>query len=239
MWKNYLKVAVRNIVRDKGFSFINVLGLAAGMAASFLILSYVRHELSYDRYHPQADRISRVVEELRLERASYVTATTPAPFAPAMAAEFSEVRAAARFVRPHPNNDKVVVECANVPYDEDGLFFADATVFDVFSLPLLQGDPRTALRNPLSVVITESTAGRYFGTEAPLGKTLTIHFWTGKADFQVMGVLRDVPENSHLRFNLLASFASWENSLKDAVHNWFNHQYYTYLLLAPGANGVP
>lgn len=184
MWKNYLKVAVRNIVRDKGFSFIIGLGLAAGMAASLLILSYVRHELSYDRYHPHADRIVRVVEELSLERASLVTATTPAPFAPAIAAEFSEVQTAARFVRAHPSNDKVLVECGAVPYYEDGVFFTDATVFEVFSLPLLQGDPRTALRNPLSAVITARAAAKYFGTESPLGKTLTIHHLMGKADLE-------------------------------------------------------
>jgi putative ABC transport system permease protein len=227
--KNYITVAFRNLKRHKGYSFINIAGLAVGMACCLLIFLYVRHELGYDRYHDKADRIWRVTTELVFEN-GFNRATTPAPLGPAMAAEFQEIESVARFMKAYDIADKILVSRGPCTFYEDKWLFADASVFDVFSFPLLRGNPKTALQAPLSVAITESVAGKYFGTDDPMGKVLTVLDRHKKTDYLVTGILKDIPKNSHFRFDFLAAFSSLDQ-YEFNLSNWFNIMYYTYAVL--------
>ena len=236
MLKNYLKIAFRILRRYRAYSFINIVGLAIGMACCLLILAYVRHELSYDRYHKNASQIYRVVEELDLAGKKTHMAITPAPFAPAMDNDLEEVVHAVRFMSSRNIGDKVLVSFRDSHFYEDSWFYADDTVFEVFTFPLVKGDPKTALKEPLSVVVTEEAARKYFGDEDPLGKVLTVSDKYNQYDFLVTGVLKNIPPHSHFRFDFLASFITLETHYRFNLPNWFNHAYYTYLLLESGCN---
>jgi putative ABC transport system permease protein len=236
MFKNYLTVALRNLMRHKVYSFINMAGLAIGMTCCLLIFLYVRYERSYDRYHDKADRIWRVTTELVFEN-GFNRATTPAPLGPAMTADFQEVESVARFMKAHDIADKILVSRGPSTFYEDKWFFADPSVFNVFSFPLLRGDPKTALQAPLSVAITESVAKKYFGTDDPMGKVLTVLDRYKKTDYLVTGILRDIPKNSHFRFDFLASFSSLDQYNLNLT-NWFNIVYYTYAVLKKESRSV-
>jgi len=231
MFKNYLKIALRILKRYKVYSFINISGLAIGLACCLLILLYVRYERSYDRYHENADHIYRVVEELDFFGNKSHMAVTPAPFAPAMKNEFPEAKDAVRFMKGNFSEGKVLVTHGTDSYYEDKLYFADNSVFEIFTFPLFKGDPKNALKEPFTVVISQEKARKYFGDEDPMGKILTLNDQYSQSDFTVKGVLKDIPKNSHFRFDFLASFATMEKRFPEWVQNWFNHMYYTYLLL--------
>ena len=200
MFRNYLTVAVRNLVRHKIYSFINIFGLAIGMACFFLIFSFVRFELSYDRYHEHTDRIYRVLRQCRYEPGDPVRnrANTGAPMAPLLRSEFPGIEHAIRFGR-----FGGVVRWGERRFVESRFFFADKGVFEVFAFPFLQGNPETALKEPFSVVLTEETANKYFGDEDPLGQMLTYK----KHDFKITGIVK-IPPNSHFHFDFLTSFES-------------------------------
>jgi putative ABC transport system permease protein len=236
MLKNYLKIALRILRRYKAYSFINIAGLAIGMACCLLILAYVRHELSYDRYHKNAGQIYRVFEELDLPGNKSQMAVTPAPFAPAMENDFKEVVNAVRFMSSENIGNKVLVSFKDNHFYEDKWFYADDSVFDIFTFPLVKGNPRTALKEPLSVVVTEEAAKKYFGDEDPIRKVLTVTDEYNQNDFLITGVLKNIPPNSHFRFDFLASFITVEKHYRFNLTNWFNHAYYTYLLLEQGSN---
>jgi putative ABC transport system permease protein len=240
MINNYLKVASRNLLRQKGYSFINLFGLAVGMAGCLLILLYVQDELRYDRYPQQADQIYRLALEAQMpDRGQLTSATTPPPWAPALAADFPEVKSYVRFKTPlvswlisHEPKDK--------RFNESGFYFADAGVFDMFSFKMIEGDPKTALQEPRTVVLTQTAAQRYFGEEDPLGKILRAD---NTYDFRVTGVMQDVPRNSHIKFDILASFASLlvlpiynGNAYGNMQQNGLNPDVYTYLLLPKGVS---
>ena len=231
MFKNYLKVALRILKRYKAYSFINIAGLAIGLACCLLILLYVQYERSYDRYHGNADHIYRVVEELDFFGNKSHMAVTPAPFAPAMKNEFPEVKDAVRFMKGNFSEGKVLVTHGTDNYYEDKWYFADHSVFKIFTFPLVKGDPKSALKEPFTVVLSEEKARKYFGNEDPVGKILTLNDIYSQSDFTVKGVLKDIPKNSHFRFDFLASFPTMEKRFPEWVQNWFNHMYYTYLLL--------
>jgi putative ABC transport system permease protein len=231
MLKNYIKVALRNMKRQKGYSLINILGLAIGLTCCLLILLYVQYERSYDRYHENADHIYRVVEELDFSGVKRHMAITPAPFAPAMKNEFPEVKDAVRFMKGNFSEGKVLVAHGRENYYEDKWFFADQSVFEIFTFPLIKGDAKSALKEPFTVVISEEKARKYFGDEDPIGKVLTLSDRYSQSDFTVKGVLKNTPKNSHFRFDFLASFATIENLFPEWVQNWFNHMYYSYMLL--------
>ena len=231
MFKNYLRIALRILKRYKAYSFINIAGLAIGLACCLLILLYVRYERSYDRYHENADHIYRVVEELDMFGNKRHMAITPAPFAPAMKHEFPEVKDAVRFMKGNFSKGKVLVSHGTDSYYEDKWYFADNSVFGIFTFPLIKGDPKSALKEPFTVVISQEKARKYFGDEDPMGKILTLNDRYSQSDFTVKGVLKDIPKNSHFRFDFLASFATMEKRFSEWVQNWFNHMYYTYLLL--------
>ncbi len=199
-----LIASLRHIRRHKGFSALNIVGLAAGMACVLLILLYVRFERSYDRFHEHRDSIYLAVHENVYEGGSDLKEITGAPLAPLLLQNFPEVEEAVRFTAFRGE----FVGRGPVRFLERGWFFADASVFKVFSFPLERGNAATALGEPFSVVLSTETASKYFGNEDPLGEILSYTFGGRSFDFQVTGVLKPVPRNSHLRFDFLASYAS-------------------------------
>ncbi|MBN2205873.1 MAG: ABC transporter permease, partial [Candidatus Aminicenantes bacterium] len=228
MLKNYLTVALRLMNRHPAFSFINIAGLAAGMACSVLIGLFVAHEKSYDRFHEKADRIFRVYFDFQNESDGGQGAWTPPPLAEALAADIPEVEAAARY-SPWPR--EYVISARDKSLVETGVKFADAAFFRIFSFPFLQGDPETALRDPGTVVIAKSVAEKYFGRDDPLGQTLT--FRDLNMDFKVTGIMADPPPNTHFRFEILASLVSTRTA---AGVRWTQNTYFTYVLLRPNAS---
>ncbi|MCI0692163.1 ABC transporter permease [candidate division KSB1 bacterium] len=232
MFKNYLKLAYRHFRKHKAYSFINVFGLALGMACCILMLLYVQDELSYDEFHNNAERIFRVVCDEKNEGQIRRLASTFAPLTPPLLAEFPEIE---RVVRLFPYNATVALG-AEKRFQENRFLFADSTVFEVFSFAFLQGDPRTALREPNALVVTAATAQKYFGDENPLGKILAVE----QRDFKITGVLKDVPHNSHFDFDFLASFNSVNAIMGTWVlqRGWYWPPMYTYVML-PSAAAAP
>ncbi len=230
MIKSYLKSAFRNIKKFKSYSFINIFGLAIGMACCILIVLFVQDELSYDRYHEKADRIYRLVDGFDVEGGlSRYYALSSAPFAPALKREFPEVEDA---VRIFPGRRRMV-EYEDKRFYEDHLFFSDASLFNVFSFPLIKGDPEKALESPQTIVISEEIASKYFGTDEPVNKTLKVN----NQDFFVTGVMEDMPENSHFHADMFASLKTLEQipSVQERYfESWARHEFYTYLLLQDG-----
>lgn len=225
MLKNYLKVAWRSLKRDKLISAINITGLAVGFACAALMLLYVDHEFSFDRYHAKKDRIYRLVTGL--QGASYeAIAKVPGPWGILAANELPEVEQVTRFVL---YGSSLVSRGANRFYEDEGVY-ADSSLFRVFSFPLLSGDPETALSKPNSVVITESLAARYFPDEEPLGQLLT---FDNDNRYAATGVIADVPANSHFTFTFAVSMSNYGNARRD---EWYWLQYYTYLLLAENSS---
>jgi putative ABC transport system permease protein len=224
MISNYLKVAMRTLRKHKGYSFINISGLAIGMTVCILILLWVQSELSFDRYHENADRIHRVIMDANVGGGSLRTPVIMSPAAPALIQDFPEVVNAARLGRPN----RAPVQYQTRIYQEDGVGYADNSLFAIFSFPFMKGDPETALLTAYSVVITKAMAEKYFGREDPLGKVIKIG---GETDYTVTGIVEDVPLNSHLTFHMLRSFETILKEEPQAVQNWFDIRFYTYIQL--------
>lgn len=223
MLKNYLITAIRNLRKHKGFSAINILGLSIGLASFMLISLYVYHELTMDSYHKNANRIFRIVENLRTENELLFQSVSSPPMGPLMAHDFPEVE---RFVR-FTQND-VLVRKDNAVFYEEECYLADSSVFDIFSFTVLKGDAKSALKEPNTTVLTESVAKKYFGDKDPLGQSLEMN----GEQFKVTGVMANVPENSHFRFDILMSFSSWSSRNKEnELRAWFWNGFHTYLLL--------
>jgi putative ABC transport system permease protein len=231
MVKNYLKTAFRLIRRNKIYSFITLFSLAVGFTSGLLILLFVKDELSYDRYHKNADRIYRVYEVLNLQDQKREMAITPAPFGPSMKEEIPQVTEAVRFLPGDFGGNKVFIRHGEERFYEDKWFFADESVFKVFSFKLTEGDSNTVLKAPYTVTLSETKAKKIFGNSDPVGQIITLENQFFKNDFLVTGVFEDIPENSHFTFDFLASFSSVRNRMGNSLDNWFNHMYYTYLLL--------
>jgi putative ABC transport system permease protein len=229
MFKNYLKIAWRNIIRHKGYSFINIFGLAAGVACCILIMVWVQNELSFDRFNSKADRIYRLYNELTLNGRTRTAPVVSAPVAPALRQSFPEVESAVRILSFY----NTTVKYGEKEFREDQVYFADNSIFDIFSLPLSQGNPKSALASGYTAVITEKTARRYFGAENPMGKLLK--FGDGR-EYAITGVMNNMPSNSHIQFDILCSFATWLAENKQEAEMWGRINLYTYVLLAPGTD---
>lgn len=227
MLKNYLTIAFRTLRRHPGYTFINVVGLAVAVACCVLMLRYVRHEMSYDRFHEHADRIFRVVSEQENNGVLTASARTPVPLAAALQEELPGVEEAVRFGPAWTG----VMSHGDQQFHEEGLFFADPNVFEVFSLPLIQGNPETALEQPNSLVLTETMAQKYFGDENPVGQTL-LFTYEGEQEFEVTGVVEAMPANSHFHFDFLAPFASQPRFLEMMAEQWDYNFRPTYVLLS-------
>lgn len=222
MFKNYLTVALRNVRRHKGFSVINIAGLAVGMAASILIVVFVLHELSFDRHHEKANRVYRVGHQFGPTGDKRVAYTVP-PMARAMLDEFPEIEHAVRLSL-WPRN--YLVRYEDKLFLEKGIIYADASIFDVFTIPFILGDSETALLDPNTVVIAQDIAHKYFGNENPLGKSL--RFEDQDRDFNITGVIENCPAKSHFQYEMISSIVSSKTAFETG---WGGHTYFTYIVL--------
>jgi putative ABC transport system permease protein len=234
MLKNYFRVAIRNLSKNKAFSFINIVGLAIGMAACLLILQYVVFELSYDNFHEKKDRIFRVNQD-RYNNGKLSTQWAGGAFAPgnAFKAALPEVEEYVKMLGTGPalanyKDQKIVIK---------NDYYVSGSFFNIFSYPLISGDPKTALVEPNSVVITEEIAQKLFHNQEALGQTLTIN---GSKQLKITGVMKNLPSNTHMKLDMLQSFSTFlkENPPRDGFNidnAWLNDGCTTYLLLKPGA----
>lgn len=227
---NYLKVAFRNIFRQKLYAVINIFGLAMGLAICLLILLFVKDELSYDKYHTRADDIYRIVTQWGFGTDREIeTPINSYRLAPAIETDFPELDAVVRF-SPYGG----LITYNNQDYQEDQLFLVDENVFDVFDFPWKAGDRTTALVEPFTVAISESTAEKYFGTENPIGKVLR---WNEENELKVTGVFEDFKPNNHMIVDLFVSMSTGKQVFNQLVlNNWGEGSQYTYLLLPEGTN---
>jgi len=217
----FFKLFLRVTMRNKMFSALNILGLAIGMAGFIVIMLWVTDELSYDKYNQNASRIYRIRNEITLNGQQFNVVTTPAPTAAALKNEFPEVENVARF-RDYGGS---IIRFGEKSFKEENILYADSTLFDVFTLPLSTGDPKTALIAPRSILLNESMAAKYFGREDPVGEILTLD---NLADYQITGIFKDIPSASHFRPDFIASLSGRSESTEDV---WVNNNFNTYVLL--------
>jgi putative ABC transport system permease protein len=238
MLKHFFKIAIRNLLRRKVYSFINITGLAVGMACCLLISIYVSHELSYDRYHKNADRTWRVVHAFRSAGMGKIIAPPApadyqvwgnAPIGPAMLADFPEIDKLAQFTSPNT----LLLQYADNRFQQDNLLFIDSTAFDVFGWTMISGNPHTALVAPNSIVLPKSVAAKYFGRIDPLGKVLKVE---NNESFTVTGVMEDVPTNSQISFDGLISMTTFRKWRAEVFDWWGYVDFYTYFTLKPNTS---
>lgn len=238
MLKHHLTVALRNLRRNGAYSILNVVGLAIGLASCMLCYLFIADELSYDRHHEKADRIYRLVLDLKLPSQSVRPfAIASPPMGPAVEENFPEVEEMVRF-RPYFEGGlpgRVSVSRGENRFYET-FFWVDESVFDLFTLPLLAGDPATALVEPYTIVISRSLAEKHFGGTEVVGRVLKLDTGFSEADYEITGVMEDVPETTHLHFDVLASFSTLdsETDIRNQLDAWPSYDMYTYLLLPEG-----
>lgn len=230
MLKNYFKIAFRNLWKHKVFSLINILGLTVGMSACLLISMYVHFELTYDAFHSKADRIYRVVTDIKTPSETIHAGITSWAYAPAMKQDFPEVESFARI-----NGGSFLVRKGDIKFQEEATVFADSSLFRVFDFKLVKGDPGTALKEPLSIVFTEKAAKKYFGDSDPIGQTLLLS--GDRLPAKVTGVMQDMPENSQIKGDMFISMATMTQRFNRGVdEEWGNFGATSYVLLKPGTN---
>jgi putative ABC transport system permease protein len=227
MLKNYFRVAFRNLQRNKGFSAINIVGLAIGLATCLLIMAYVLDELSYDRGNKDAARIYRVDGDIKIGGNQFVSASSPGPMGPILKQDWPEVEREVRFrdyggFRVRKGSQDIV---------EEKVIYADSTLFSVFTLPMIAGDPATALKEPRTVVVTATIARKYFNSTDIVGRTLVMN---DNTNYKITGVIKDVPANTHFNFDFFVSLSESDES-RDP-NQWVNDNFNTYLLLKKGVD---
>lgn len=227
MIKSYFTIALRNLWRSKGFSAINVLGLAIGIATCVIIMLFVQHELSYDRYNKKANRMVRVVFRGNVKGEKMKEANVFPPVAQALKNDYPEVQEATRI----SFGGSPIVTYKDKTFRENNFAFADSNFFQVFTLPFLEGDAHTALAGPNSMVISKALAVKYFGNESPIGKIL--QFKDENAGYKITGLIDKVPENSHFHFDMFVSMATQQDARSTS---WMRSSYFTYLVLPEGYN---
>ena len=228
MFKNYFKVALRNLWKNKTYSFINILGLAIGLCCFLLIAMYVFDELTYDRYNKNADRIYRISSDIKFGGGNLHIVQTSDMMGQVLKKDYPEVE---EYTRIYSNTGSKLIKKGNEYIKEFNVPHVDSTFFTVFTLPAIEGDTKTALDEPNTVVLTESTAQKYFGTTHIIGKTIETND-KGSTLYKVTAVVKDVPKNSHFNFDFFFS-------MKNVEYQWgtfTSHNFHTYLLLKPGAD---
>jgi putative ABC transport system permease protein len=228
MLGNYLKIAIRNMKRHRGYAFINTFGLAVGLTCFFLLMIYVRYELSYEKFHAHSCRIFRVAVHLPgwNYKGSMDFCLTTAPLAPALEETYPEVAAATRL-----RKESGPLSFADKKFQEQGIY-GDPGLFDVFTYPLITGDPETVLAEPYSMVISRRLSDKFFAGADPIGKVMRLN---DETELRITGVVENVPPNSHIRFDYIISFATLEISRKREMQNWGSINYCTYVLLDDGS----
>ncbi len=224
MFRNYLKVALRNLLKNKAFSAINIVGLATGLAVCILIVLFVMDELGYDKYNTNADRIYRVDADILFNGTQFNASASPEPLGPALVKDHPQVE---QWVKINNQGD-IRIKKGNDNIQDHNAAFADSTFFKVFTVQMLQGNPETALTLPKSLVITESTAKRYFNSTHVIGKTLYVD---NSTLCKITGVIKDFPQQSHFHFNFLRPLIdTWRGN----ANEWLNNNVHTYVLVKPG-----
>lgn len=234
MFRNYFTVGLRNILKDKFYSLINVFGLMLGIVSCLFIAIYIHDELSYDRFHSKADRIYRVVEFIETEGSGERSSSMPFPTGPTLAEDYTNlVESQVRFFNFQSPTILVTERDSRKEFNEPRVLFVDSTFFQIFDYDVIKGDKATALQNPNSVLLTETTARRYFGDTDPMGKILQIE---GRQDVMVTGVMPDPPHNAHFHFDFLISFSTLRNFYNgNYPQTWYWNPCWTYLLLKENA----
>jgi len=222
MFKNYLKVALRNMMKSRSHSFLNIMGLAIGMACCMILFMYVYEEFTYDRYHRDGERIFRVYEEIKSRAATRIYAAIAWPLAPALMDKFPQVESS---VRIYTYISDPLVRRGDIQFYEDRFIYAEEDLFDVLTFHFLRGDPDEALRRPRTVVITQSAGSKYFGDNDPLGKIVVIN----NQDFEITGVVEGCPRHTHLKADFIGSLKSIED--ENWMSNWHGTETYTYIKL--------
>lgn len=229
MIRNYFKIALRSLVRNKAFTLINILGLVLGISFSTMLYTYVSHELSYDSFHTKADRTYRILTQdaSSTDEVRTIARTMP-PMGPQLVSTFPEVKEMTRLFR---LSGQIIVTIGEAKYNERNWFTTpDQGFFNVFDFQFIAGDKATALKDPFSLVITESIAKKYFADENPIGKTVT----TSAGEVKVTGVIKDIPDNSHLQFDLLLSTVRTGVEWETYLNNWQRMGASTYFVLEEG-----
>ncbi|MFC2168387.1 ABC transporter permease [Acidobacteriota bacterium] len=225
MFKNYLKTALRNLSRHKGYSFINISGFSIGIACCFLIFLWVQDELSYDRFHKNIDDLYRVVEhQMQSTGDIFPIARTQYPLGQALVDEYPEF---IKFTHFSPSS-RALISQGETNFFERGIAWTDPAFFEMFTFPLLQGDQKTALSSKDSILISEEMVEKYFEDFDPIGQTLTLE---NAIDFRVTGVFKKIPSNSHLQFDFLGNFEKLLD-FTGLTREWHSNNYYTYVQLA-------
>ena len=228
MFKNYLKVALRNLWKSRGFSAINIIGLATGLGVCLLIVLYVVDERSYDRYNEKADRIYRLDADLFFNNTLFSAAVSPRPMGPAMVKDYPDIEQMTRI----NGGGGIMVKKGNNFIQDHHFVWADSTFFKVFTVPMIQGDPNTALNEPNSIVIDESVARRYFDGTNVVGKTIELE---NHALCKVTGVIKDMPRQSHFHFNFIRTLRDNQDG-NGPQSDWLSNNYQTYVLVRPGVS---
>ena len=229
MIKNYFKIAVRNLWKNKGYSAINIFGLAIGLCTCLLITLYITDELGYDRFYKNADRIFRINTDVRIGGANTHLAQTSDMMGQLLKKDYPQVE---EYTRLYSNEGNKFIKKGNEFIDEKNVANADSTFFNVFTLPALEGDIKTALNEPNTVVITGSTAKKYFNSPNVLGKIIEVKNGEATVPYTITAVINDIPHNAHFHFDFLFS-------MKNVNYEWgqfTSHNFYTYLLLKPGTD---
>ncbi len=223
MLRNYFLIAIRNIFRHKGYFLINIAGLSIGMACSFLIFLWVIDETSFDKFNENIDEIYRVIVDVDFTNKEEKISVTPAALGPILKENYPEV---INFTRVQLRNNQVL-SYKDKSFDEDNIAIVEPSFLDIFTYPIEKGQKQDALSDPKSIVITKNIAEKYFGNEDPIGKVLELN---SEYQFKVSAILRDIPGNSHLHFNILIPVHYLTNSFEE-LNNWDDYNYYLYLLL--------
>ncbi len=226
---NYIKIAFRNLLRHKAFSFINIAGLAIGMTCSIFILLWVREELSYDKFNANFEKVYR----LTCNVGDFKAAVSPAGMAVGLKNEMPAIKNITRISKPQGG----VFEVGTQKFQEKRLIYADSNFLEMFNYPLLKGDKNSALQNPGGILITENMARKYFGQEEPMGKIIRKD---NQENYKVVGVLANIPSNSHLQLDFIIPMSAIESTEGDLIRKtWDNFNYYTYLELNNNVNNSP
>jgi len=219
MLKSYLKIALRNIKKNKVYSFINISGLAIGMACAILIFMWVTDELSYDKFYKNADNIYRVNKKYEIGDNIDYNPRTPYLLAQTLNQNFAEVKTSTVFF-----HQRMMIRYKDILISDNKVCLSDTSIFQVFSFKFIEGDPQTALSNPRSIVITQSTAKKYFNDEKAYGKSLLIE---NENEYLVTGIIEDIPENSSFQYDC---FAPLEEVIPESIlYSWGSHMFFTFV----------